>query len=275
MPPKATLLIKGIWVQIMKERLSQGCHTRDFLCFLKNLYPVPLQSNQSQALKSPWKSRVTILKAFKYPLYSLDPLYDWTNGMSQCFPFSLYVCSLRPFSLSVSFAACINRDCLPEQIWKGFFFLAEAIWGQETTQLSFHSYSLRGREDCGLGTRLPLCQLPHQLFSWTITTIEIRIKWLPNSHSLSLSPPPQLCNTAYFSSNENMFICQTESCPTVLGVQNFNHSSCCEQTEIQVSHLFWLTLKYQFRHSLEQNGAWEQSQATEGKQQSCNRLFVC
>lgn len=70
-------------------------------------------------------------------------------------------------------------------------------------------------------------------------------------------------------------MCQTESCATVLGAENFKHSSCCNQTKSQAPHLFWLTLKNQFRPPLEQNGVQEQSQATEEKQRSRNRLFVC
>lgn len=110
----------------MKERLSQGCPSRDLLCFLKNLYPVPLQLSLWQVPKSPWKSRVAILKVFKYSLYILDPLYDWINGNSQVFlSVSLHEGSPRTSGLSMPFAACVNRHCLPEQICKGFFWLRQ------------------------------------------------------------------------------------------------------------------------------------------------------
>lgn len=113
-------------------------------------------------------------------------------------------------------------------------------------------------------------------FSWTITITDRRKNKATSQICLptfSFSCP--VCHASCFPSYENVFICQGESCPTVLGAENSNHSSCWDQTESQAPHLFWLTLKNQFRHPLEQNGAWEQSQAMEEKRQSCNRLFVC
>lgn len=185
------------------------------------------------------------------------------------FLFPLHVGSLDLWTLYA--LCCMHEEKPPPRTALQRIFLAEATWGQGSMQLS-------GREAWGMSVRLPLCQPPFQHFRCTVTMIENRENKATSqiflSFFLSLFSCP-VCNASCFPRNENAFICQTESCPTVLGAENFNHSICCDQTQSQAPHLFWLTLKNQFRHPLEQNGAREQSQAMEEKQQSCNRLFVC
>lgn len=167
--------------------------------------------------------------------------------------------------LSMTFAACMRRNGLLEQICKGLLCLrlpelTTAVWrDKELERWVSHLDSPTSRRTFQLNGN-------HNGYK------------KEQSHFPNLPPPPlsrPVRHASCFPSNENVFICQGESCPTVLGAENSNHSSCWDQTESQAPHLFWLTLKNPFRHPLEQNGAWVQSQAMQEKRQSCNRLFVC
>jgi len=191
--------------------------------------------------------------------------------------FSFILGSPRPPSLPLPFAACMSRKGLPEPICKRIFLL-EVTWGQKTMQLSAPSYRLKGREAWRLGMRLPLGQPPHQHLNWTITTIDRRKNKATSQIFLFFPFFSLSAQYAMFPVSLVMKMCSSvkrKAAPLSLGAENFNHSSCCDQTQSQAPRLFWLTLQNQFRHPLEQNGAWEKSQAREEKQQSCNRLFVC
>lgn len=141
LPLKATILVKWISTQLWGEDCQQGYQS--FALFPEEPVPRP------PAAESVTSSHRSLQKTME-GLQVLTLQFRSTVWLNKCqqpsVSFLSFICRFPWTTWPPHAFCCMHEQKPPPRVDLQKIFLAEATWGQETPQLSAHSYSLRGEK---------------------------------------------------------------------------------------------------------------------------------